>query len=106
MIPTAAIVQTGSAGTAVADPPSVVVRDINGNPVPGVVVTFTVTAGAGTIVGSPATTNQSGVAGLTSWTLGPLVAANTVVASSPGLPSITFTAAREPACRLPWWRER
>ena len=45
-----------AAGTAVAAPPSVRVRDIAGSPVSGVNVTFTLTAGAGsTTPASPAT---------------------------------------------------
>lgn len=92
--------QGGTAGTAVADPPSVVLRDAAGNVVPGVVVTFTVSAGGGTVIGSSgtaastatATTSASGVATLTSWVLGPLVAENRVVASVPGVPGVTFTA--------------
>jgi adhesin/invasin len=45
--------QSAPIGTNVSDPPSVIVRDAQGIPVPGVAVTFTVTAGAGTLVGSP-----------------------------------------------------
>src|SRR5439155_10028560 len=91
--------QSAAVGTAVSAPPSVKVTDATGNPVSGVAVTFTVTAGSGsTVPASPAavSTNASGVATLTSWTLGPVVGANakTLAASATGLGGspVTFTA--------------
>jgi adhesin/invasin len=84
--------QTGAAGAPVADPPRVIVRDAQGAPVPGVAVTFTVTAGGGAVTGSPATTGANGVATVVSWTLGPVSGLNTVTATSPGLPTVTFNA--------------
>lgn len=92
MVAVSATSQSARVGTAVSDPPSVVVRDAAGIPVSGVSVTFTVTAGGGSVVGSPATTNSSGIATVTSWTLGNLTGVNTVVASASGLPSVTFNA--------------
>ncbi|MEW5915280.1 MAG: Ig-like domain-containing protein [Gemmatimonadota bacterium] len=86
------VVQGGNAGAAAASPPSVVVRDALGNPAAGVTVTFAVTAGGGTLVDPVRTTGANGVATVTTWTLGPTPGVNTVVASSPGLPSVTFTA--------------
>src|SRR5439155_934273 len=41
--------QSAPAGTAVATPPSVIVRDGAGNPVSGVAVSFAVTSGGGTV---------------------------------------------------------
>jgi hypothetical protein len=65
--------QTGAAGSAVAEPPSVRVTDEYGNPVAGISVTFTpATLGSGTlgtVAGSPAVTNANGVATVGSWTL-------------------------------------
>ncbi|MGQ0639848.1 MAG: beta strand repeat-containing protein [Gemmatimonadaceae bacterium] len=84
--------QGGTAGANVASPPSVVVRDALGNPASGVEVTFTVTGGGGTVVDPIQTTGFDGVATATAWTLGVTPGINTVVASSPGLPSVTFTA--------------
>jgi hypothetical protein len=84
--------QTATAGSNVSDPPSVVVRDGQGTPVPGVVVTFTVTVGTGSVSGSPATTNANGVATVTSWQLGNAPGPNTVTATATGLPSVTFHA--------------
>ena len=90
-----ATTQSATAGAAVPVPPSVIVRDASLNPVPGVAVTFTVTAGGGTI--SPTTsvsTNGSGVAALTKWTLGPNPGANQVTATATGLSGspVVFTA--------------
>ena len=84
--------QSAPANSNVSDPPSVVVRDPAGIPVPGVVVTFTVTTGGGSVVGSPVTTNTNGIATITSWKLGLVAGPNTVVASATGLPSVTFNA--------------
>src|SRR5205807_1732315 len=54
--------QSATVGTAVSAPPSVIVKDANGNPVVGVAVTFAVAPGNGTITGGSQTTNTSGVA--------------------------------------------
>ena len=74
----------GSSVTA----PSVLVTDAHGNPVSGTSVIFTVTAGNGSIVpASPAslTTDATGHATLTTWTLGTTAGTNTVQAASTGL---------------------
>ena len=92
MVANSLITQSAVAGELVAQAPSVVVRDLAGNPVSGVAVTFTVTAGGGTVAGSSASTNALGIATTTSWTLGTTAGLNTVVASATGLPSVTFTA--------------
>ena len=68
---------------------SVLVRDAAGSPVPGVTVTFQVTAGGGS-VGASARTNSSGVA-TASWTLGPEPGVNTLVAMVPSLDPVTFS---------------
>jgi hypothetical protein len=85
--------QSGTAGQPVAAPPSVLVQDKFGDPVSGVPVTFTVTAGGGTIAPTSAVnTDANGRATLTSWTLGP--GANTVTATASGLAGspVTFNA--------------
>ena len=84
--------QGGVAGTIATSTPTVVVRDALGNPAAGVQVTFTVTAGGGTLAGAIDTTGIDGIASVASWTFGPTAGVNTVVASSLGLPSVTFTA--------------
>ena len=65
------ISQSDTVGLAVAVPPSVIVRDAGNNPVAGVAVTFAVTGGGGAVLpATPVATNASGIATLTSWTLG------------------------------------
>src|SRR2546426_8744237 len=91
------IYQSAPAGTAVATPPEVLVRDQHGNPVPGVSVTFGVAAGGGSVnPTSPLTTGPDGLAPLTSWAPRPTEGTNTLTPSSARLtrgPG-TFTATR------------
>ncbi len=89
-----ATTQSATVGTAVATPPSVLVVDAVGNPVSGVPVTFAVTAGGGSLNGASQTTDSTGTASLTSWTLGAAVGTNTVTATSAGLTGspVTFNA--------------
>jgi adhesin/invasin len=91
--------QTARVGTVVAVDPSALVRDAFLNPVPGATVTFSPTAGGGSVTGGTQTTNASGIATVTSWTLGGTSAdaadgtmANTLSAATPGATSATFTA--------------
>src|SRR3989442_1215465 len=74
--------QTATAGTAVTSPPSVIVKDANGNPVGGVAVTFTPAAGSGSVTGGTQTTNGSGIATVGSWTLRATAGSNTLTATS------------------------
>ena len=76
--------QEVSAGTAVPTPPAVRALSDDGRPVPGVVVTFVVTDGGGTLTGAEATSNADGIAAVTSWTLGPEVGSNVLNATAPG----------------------
>ena len=87
--------QTATVNTAVATPLSVLVRDVSLNPVAGVSVTFAVASGGGSILPvTPVVTNASGIAALTSWTLGTVAGANSVTATAVGLTGspLTFTA--------------
>src|SRR5207302_884228 len=89
--------QSAPAGTAVASPSAVIVRDGAGNPMAGVAVTFAVTSGGGTVNPATAvTTNASGIAAVTSWTLGPTAETNTLTATVAGNGvagnPVTFTA--------------
>jgi adhesin/invasin len=83
--------QTALASTAVAIPPSVLIRDRFNNPVGGVAVTFVVSAGSGAVTGTPATTNANGVASVGSWTLGSVAGTNTLSATSAAVPGVTIT---------------
>jgi hypothetical protein len=73
--------QSGFAGTAVTNLPSVVVHDATGNPMAGVNVAFSLTTGGGSITGATATTDASGVATLGGWTLGATANVNVVTAT-------------------------
>lgn len=77
--------QAAMAGTAVPIPPSFIVRDPQGVPVPGVTITVAVSDGWGTVTGTPgadrnlpatATTDASGVATIASWVMGPSASLN------------------------------
>ena len=57
--------QTGTPGQPLSSPFTVSVTDTKGNPVSGVTVTFTVTAGGGTLSASSVATNSAGVASST-----------------------------------------
>jgi adhesin/invasin len=84
--------QAAGVGEPVDTPPAVLVTDQSGNPVSGVSVDFDVTGGGGTVVPGTVVTNASGIAQVTSWTLGPAAGANTLVASASGLGTETFNA--------------
>jgi hypothetical protein len=99
MVKSAGDGQTATVGSAVATNPAVTITDTYGNPVSGVGVKFKVTGGGGKVAnGGPAvdsvqaTSDGSGVAAVTGWTLGNVVGANSLDASSPGLATVTFTA--------------
>jgi len=80
------------AGNAVPTPPSVIVKDANGNLKPGITVTFAVVSGGGSVTGATAVTNAAGVATVGSWTLGNSLGTNSLSATVAGLPSVTFVA--------------
>ncbi|MGQ0650052.1 MAG: Ig-like domain-containing protein, partial [Gemmatimonadaceae bacterium] len=84
--------QSAPAGGLVTSPPSALVRDARGNPVPNATVTFTVASGGGTIVGQTQVTNAQGIATVTSWRLGGTAGNNTATASVSGLTPVTFGA--------------
>ncbi len=77
--------QSATVNTAVATPPAVVIRDGDGNPVPGIPVTFAVTSGGGSVSGATAATGADGVATVGGWTLGTAAGTNTLAAEVEGL---------------------
>ena len=83
--------QQGLAGKPLAKPFVVSVLDQNGSAFAGAVVTFSITAGGGTLSSTTATTNANGRARST-LTLGSEPGTNTVVATVAGLEPETFTA--------------
>lgn len=74
--------QTGLIGNAVQIIPAVRVVDAAGIGVPGFTVTFSVTAGGGSVTGGDAVTNVNGFASVGSWVLGPNPGANTLTATA------------------------
>ena len=83
--------QRGPPGTALAAPFVVSVLDQNRSAFTGAVVTFSVTAGGGTLSSTTATTDANGQAA-TTLTLGSDPGTNTVEATVKGLEPVTFSA--------------
>lgn len=91
--------ETLRVGTAASTPPAVIVKNASGSPIPGVSVTFAVTAGGGSITGASATTNISGVATVGSWTVGADAGTNTLSATVQGLSPVMIAV----TARWPYW---
>ena len=84
--------QTARPGFKVPTAPAFIVTDTAGVPVPGVTVTYTVTAGGGSVSSPSSVTNTDGIATV-EWTLGPTVGTNTLQASiAGGIPPVSFNA--------------
>jgi hypothetical protein len=85
--------QVAPKGSALGQALCTNVLDDSGHRMHGVVVTYTVATGGGAM-GDPASapTDAAGISTSGTWTLGPGTGTQTVTASSPGVPSITFTA--------------
>gem|GEM_PF-665441 len=87
--------QAATAGRTVLTALSVLVKDTGGNPVAGTSVTFAVATGGGSLATlSEVTSDSSGVATASAWTVGTTAGANTVSATSGSLSGspVTFTA--------------
>jgi len=82
LIPAAGNNQTAPAGTPLPIAPTVLAMDGAGNPVPGLVVAFSVTAGGGSVEGASPTTSANGMATLGQWTLGRTAGSNTLTATT------------------------
>ena len=87
--------QQAPAGTALAAPFVISVLDEDGEAIAGTVVTFSVTAGGGTLSVTTATTDANGRAA-TQLTLGDDSGTNTVTATVEGMEPVTFTAVGKP----------
>lgn len=84
--------QSATVGTAVGVLPAVKVTDQNGDPLPDVTVTFTITQGGGSLTGGTATSGSDGIAAVGGWTLGTVAGLNQLHASVPRVPPVTFSA--------------
>ena len=82
--------QSGTPGNALANPFVVEVQDEDGEPLTGHSVTFSVTAGGGSLSETSATTNANGRA-QTTLTLGSALGVNSVQASVSGVDPVTFS---------------
>jgi len=86
---------TGSTGKRLCTSPVIAIRDVYGNGVGQVPVTFVPAAGSGAVTGggSVVTANNNGYATVSAWTLG-ATGTQTLIASSSALPGkqVTFTA--------------
>ena len=93
ILPTGNLTFDGIVGTALANLPAAIVKDQYDNPVPGAAVSFVVTAGGGSVTGGNATTDVTGIARPTSWTLGSVAGVNILTAAVSGVSApATFTA--------------
>lgn len=84
--------QTAPVAGALPVAPSVKVVTASGKAVPNVRVTFAPAAESGTVVGGVQTTDASGVATVTSWTLGTKAGTSTLTATVEGVAPVSFTA--------------
>ena len=93
--------RTGFPGDEVT-PPSVVVVDTFGRPVPNIPVTFTVTSGNGQLDRDEVRSGPTGYAQLWAWTLG-TPGLQTVTASVGGTGSVEFTAVALDSAAATWY---
>ncbi len=84
-------VADGIAGTILTTPPAFVVKDGNGNSMGGVSITVAVTAGGGTVTGTPTQTASGGSTPVGQWTLGTIAGVNTITVTVDGLPPLVIT---------------
>jgi len=92
LLAVAGLGQLATVATALLTRPAVLLKDAGGNPVAGASVTFSVSAGGGSLTGGTQLTNAAGVATVGSWTLGTIAGPNALTASAPGVTPVVFTA--------------
>ncbi len=86
-------------GSPVNPAPAVLVKNAGGEPLPNVRVTFSVTAGGGSVTGASQLTDGSGVATVDAWTLGDTPGVQTLTATAGGQ-SVTFTLQATNDCTI------
>ena len=84
--------QAVNSGTAVPVVPTVLARDGDGNPLPGVPVTFSASQGAGQVTGTVVLTDAAGTARPSAWILGPVPGPNQLQAAAPGVAPVSVSA--------------
>ena len=89
--------QTAFRGNFVPTVPALRVVDGSGNPVAGTIVTYTPTAGSGTVTGGFATSDFAGMARPKAWRLGPTPGPQTLNATAGAATPASFAATADPA---------
>lgn len=84
------VVAEGTAGLALATPPTFIVKDADGNALSGVRFSIAVTAGGGTLTGSPGSTRSEGTP-IGTWTLGTVAGLNSVTVTVGNLPPFVIS---------------
>jgi adhesin/invasin len=87
--------QVGTVGQQLAAPVTVQVLDVNGNPMSGVTITWTILAGGGSLDASTSTTDASGNA-LVHWTLGTVAGVDSLQALVGGAVWVDVGATAQP----------
>jgi hypothetical protein len=87
--------QNATVGTAAASPVVAKVTDQSGNPIAGIIVTFTPSATSGSVSSSQATTDSTGSASVT-WTLGTVAGADSMSVTAGSLTPTTVVATATP----------
>jgi adhesin/invasin len=87
--------QTATVGTALPSPVVAKVTDQSGNPIAGIIVTFTPSATSGTVSATQITTDSTGTASVT-WTLGTVAGSDTMSVMAGSLTPQTVVASATP----------
>jgi len=83
--------QAATVHTNAPTAPRVLVTDRAGNPISGIVVTYTPSSSAsGQVTGATPATDAGGLAAVTSWTLDSIAGTDTLVATATSLPTVQF----------------
>jgi hypothetical protein len=84
--------QVGHVSAVLPTSPSVLVTDVAGDPLPGVLVVFAITSGGGSLTNGYTMTGPDGIATAGVWTLGPAVGAATLQASVTSIAPLVLNA--------------
>jgi WD40-like Beta Propeller Repeat len=82
---------SGTVGIVVYPPPTILLTDVDGTPIPGAMLSVEVTGGGGSVGTTDLRTGPFGTAS-TSWTLGTKAGVNTLTIRMSGTPALDFVA--------------
>lgn len=88
--------QSATVGGLLPTSPTVIVTDANANTVSDASVVFVIAGGGGSVAGATRTSDNTGMATVGGWTLGRTAGPNTLTATVPSIPAVTFTATGTP----------